>query len=175
MAELIDNGKFEYPQKAGESDSGNATSKPDSLHSEAPDAMSKPISTALWLPVLATFALLSSTTLCTTVQSFGNHDKHVYDLGEELEALSAVLQTFTGATSAITDADALVLKPTLLQCGRACEDLEQRLSECSSHSAVRSLRDWDRLGCSGDDIDEFRRLLAGYKAKIKTALVDANV
>jgi Fungal N-terminal domain of STAND proteins len=139
--------------------------------------MAEPISLASGLLALATFAFRSSITLYNTIQSFQSHPKRVRDLTEELEALSGVLGPLSETVSATTDVDLSTLDLPLLRCGNACKEFEQELLKCSSRSggSRTSFRDWAKLTYMGDDIDGFRRLLAGYKLTICIALTDANL
>jgi hypothetical protein len=139
--------------------------------------MAEPIGLAAGLLALATFAFQSSITLHNTFQSFQSHPKRVRDLIEELEALSGVLGPLSETVSATTDVDLSTLDLPLLRCGNACKEFEQELLKCSSRSggSRTSFRDWAKLRYMGDDIDGFRRLLAGYKLTICIALTDANL
>ena len=105
--------------------------------------MGEPISLASGLLTLATFALQSSVTLYDTIKSFHSHLKRVYDLLEELEALSEVLGPLTEIVNTDTDSDPVTLKLPLLRCGNACKEFERELLKCSSRSSDRrtSFRD----------------------------------
>jgi hypothetical protein len=139
--------------------------------------MAEPIGLAAGLLGLATFAFQSSITLSKTIQSFQSHPKRVRDLMEELEALSGVLGPLSETVSATTDVDLSILDLPLQRCGNACKEFEQELLKSSSRSggSRTSFRDWAKLRYLGDDIDGFRRLLAGYKLTICIALTDANL
>lgn len=139
--------------------------------------MAEPIGLAAGLLGLATFAFQSSITLSNTIKSFQSHPKRVRDLIEELEALSGVLGPLSETVSATTDVDLSTLDLPLLRCGNACKEFEQELLKYSSRSggSRTSFRDWAKLRYMGDDIDGFRRLLAGYKLTICIALTDANL
>jgi hypothetical protein len=139
--------------------------------------MAEPISLASGLLALTTFALQSSIALYKTVQSFQSHPQRVRDLTEELEALTGVLGPLTETISATTDVDLSALDLPLLRCGNACKEFEQEIMKCSSRSlgGRKSFRDWAKLRYMGEDIDSFRRLLAGYKLTINIALTDANL
>ena len=140
-------------------------------------SMAEPIGLASGILTLAIFAFQSSITLYNTVQSFQSHPKRVRDLTEELEALSGVLGPLSETVSATTDVDFSTLDLPLLRCGNAYKEFEQELLKCSSRSggSRTSFRDWAKLRYMGDDIDGFRRLLAGYKSTISIALTDANL
>jgi hypothetical protein len=139
--------------------------------------MAEVIGLASGLLTLASFAFQSSITLYETVKSFNSHPKRVRDLIEELEALIAVLGPLKDmiATPAGTSLPALDLP--LKRCGNACKEFEQQLVKCSLRSGGdrKSFRDWARLRYMSDDIDGFRRLLAGYKLTINIALTDATL
>ncbi|KAL4893405.1 hypothetical protein BDV59DRAFT_193222 [Aspergillus ambiguus] len=139
--------------------------------------MGEPISLASGLLTLATFAFQSSVTLYDTIKSFHFHLKRVCDLLEELEALSEVLGPLTEIVDTETDSDLAALRLPLLRCGNACKYFEKELLKFSPRSSDRrtSFRDWARLRYMGDDIDGFRRLVAGYKLTINVALTDANL
>ena len=139
--------------------------------------MAEPIGIASGLLTLATFAFQSSVNLVQTIQSFQNHPIVVRDLNEELQALSDVLHSLTQTVNATTDVDLSALELPLLRCGTACKDFEEKITKLSSHSRGKgtSFRDWAKLQYMGDNIDGFKRLLAGYKSTIIIALTDANL
>jgi hypothetical protein len=91
--------------------------------------------------------------------------------------LSGVLGPLTDIVNATTDIDLSALDLPLLRCGNACKEFEQEITKCSSRSggSRTSFRDWAKLTYMGEDIDGFRRLLAGYKLTINIALTDANL
>lgn len=144
---------------------------------EVVDAMAEPIGLASGLLTLATFSLQASIALYETVKSFQSHQQRVRDLAEELGALSAILSSLTETVNTITDIDLSILSIPLLRCGNACKEFEQVIKSCSSRStdSRTSFRDWAKLRYMGEDIDGFRRLLAGYKLTISVALTDANL
>lgn len=139
--------------------------------------MAEPIGIASGVVALATFAFQSSTTLFNVVQSYQSHPKRVRDLTEELETLTGVLSALTETLNANTDAKLSSLEYPLLRCGNACGDFVEELKKCSTRSRAgkTSFRDWAKLTYMGEDIDGFRRMLAGYKSTIIIALTDANL
>ncbi|KAM4062385.1 hypothetical protein HRG_011168 [Hirsutella rhossiliensis] len=139
--------------------------------------MAEPVGLASGLLALATFALQSSITLYSTVQSFRDRPKRVRDLIDELEALSGVLGPLTETVSAVHTVDLSALDRPLLRCGHACAEFNQELMKCVSQSGGTrtTFRGWAKLKYMGDDIDGFRRLLSGYKSTITIALTDANL
>ncbi|PKY00323.1 hypothetical protein P168DRAFT_76702 [Aspergillus campestris IBT 28561] len=139
--------------------------------------MAEPIGLASGLLTLSAFAFQSSVALYEMVTSFQSHPKRVRDLIDELEALSGILEPLTETVAATTDIDLSALELPLLRCGKACEEFQQEILKCLSRSSGSrtSFRDWAKLKYMGDDIDAFRRLLAGYKSTINIALTDANL
>lgn len=139
--------------------------------------MAEAISLASGLLALATFAFQSSITLHGTIKSFQSHPKRVRDLIDELETLSGVLGPLSETIKASPGVDLSSLDVPLLRCGNACKEFQDELLKCSSRSDSSrvSFRDWAKLRYMGDDIDSFRRLLAGYKVTITIALTDATL
>jgi len=139
--------------------------------------MAEPISLASGLLALATFAFKSSITLYETIRSFRNYPTDVHDLSGELEDLSRVLNSLSETVTASTDVDFSALHLPLLRCGNACKEFEQKLLKCVSPSGGDrvSFRGWARLKYMGEGIDNFRRMLAGYKSTIVIALNDASL
>lgn len=139
--------------------------------------MAEAIGVASGLLALATFAFHSSITLHGTIHSFQSHPKRVRDLTDELEALSGVLGPLRETLQSSPDIDLSSLDVPLLRCGNACNEFQDELLKCSSRSdnSRVSFRDWAKLRYMGDDIDSFRRLLAGYKLTITIALTDATL
>lgn len=139
--------------------------------------MAEPISLASGLLTLAAFAFKSSISLYETAKSFQSHQQRVRDLVEELSALGAVLSSLTETVNALSDIDFSALKVPLLRCGNACQDYEKEILKYSSRSSSgrTSFRDWAKLRYMGEDIDGFRRSLAGYKLTISIALTDAHL
>jgi hypothetical protein len=140
-------------------------------------AMADPISLSSGLVALVMFALKSSTLLYDTVQSYRSHPKNVRDLEDELEALAGVLRALSETVEQNKATDYTALKLPLFRCGNACNEFDEVIAKCSSHSggSRTSFRDWAKLRYMGDGIDEFRRMLAGYKSTINIALADANL
>ena len=139
--------------------------------------MAEPIGIASGLVALATFAFQSSIALFNSVKSYQSHPKRVRDLTEELETLNGVLGALRETVNANTDTNLASLGYPLLRCGNACKDFEEELKKCSTRSSAgkTSFRDWAKLKYMGEDIDGFRRMLAGYKSTIIIALTDANL
>lgn len=138
--------------------------------------MAEPIGIASGLLALAAFAFQSSTQLYQLFQSFQSHQRVVRELREELEDLNGVLRSLQ-ETAASTDADLTTLKLPLLRCGKACKDFEAMIVRCTANSSGSrtSFRDWAKLKYMGDDIGEFKTMLAGYKSTISIALGNANM
>jgi len=139
--------------------------------------MAETIGLASGVLALATFAFQTTITLHNTVQSFRDHPKRVRDLLEELEALSGVLSPLAEMIANTDDTELSALDRPLLRCGKACDDFTQELLKCASQSGGNKLtfRGWAKLRYMGEDVDGFRRLLAGYKLTINVALTHANL
>ncbi|CAI7626004.1 unnamed protein product [Penicillium pancosmium] len=139
--------------------------------------MAESIGLASGILTLATFAFQCSISLYETVDSFRSHPKRVRDLLDELEALSAVLAPLVDLVKSNSGVDLSFLDLPLLRCGNVCKEFQQEVLQCASrsNSSRTSFRDWARLTYMGDNIDDFRDLLAGYKATINIALTDANL
>jgi hypothetical protein len=101
----------------------------------------------------------------------------VRDLLEELQALNGVLGPLTDTISANAGSSLSALELPLQRCGKCCKEFEQEIIKCSTRSngGRTSFREWAKLRYMGDDIDGFRRLLAGYKSTITIALTDATL
>lgn len=139
--------------------------------------MAEPIGLASGILTLATFALQCSVSLYETVDSFRSHPKRVRDLLGELGALSDVLNGLVDLVQSKSGVDLSALDLPLLRCGSVCKEFQQEVLQCASrsNSSRTSFRDWARLTYMGNNIDDFRDLLAGYKATINIALTDANL
>ena len=138
--------------------------------------MVEPIGLASGLLTLVSFAFEGSISLYETVKSFQSHQQRVRDLMDELSALGATLDSLKETINAASGTDFSALEVPLRRCGNACKDFEKILLKCSSRSSTRtSFRDWAKLKYIGDDVDGFRRSLAGYKLTISIALTDAHL
>ncbi|KAG8627700.1 hypothetical protein KVT40_003573 [Elsinoe batatas] len=143
--------------------------------------------------------------LYNTVESYQSHQQRVRDFLDELEALRAVLEAllqfltsgpqgsdhrteagYDGDENASIDAqcgsemqdhDFSALKLPITRCGDLCTAFEEELLKCTPKSSTgrHSLREWARFRFMGEDVDGFRRGLAGYKLTISIALTDATL
>ncbi|KAJ5884870.1 hypothetical protein N7495_009380 [Penicillium taxi] len=139
--------------------------------------MVEPIGLASGVVALTTFAFQSSIALYKTIKSYQSVPKRVRDLVEELETLKEVLGGL-GETIRISSAATFAgLEHPLLRCGNACRDFENEIQKLSFRSSAgkSSFRDWAKLKYMDEDLDGFRRMLAGYKSTIVVALTDANL
>ena len=126
---------------------------------------------------LSTFAFQASTGLYEIITSFQSHQQRVVDLQEENSALNGVLGSLNRTIASATDLDLSALEIPLKRCGLACEEFKREIQKISSPSGENraTFRGWARLRYMGEDIDGFRRLLAGYKTTINIAIADANL
>lgn len=125
---------------------------------------------------LAAFTFKSSVALYQTVQNIRHHPDTVQDLQHELEALQGALRSITETVGAMAEADFSALNLPLKRCSTACHEFEQKLlsSVSRSGSALEIFRGWAKLRYLGDDVDSFRRMLAGYKSIILIAITDVT-
>jgi Fungal N-terminal domain of STAND proteins len=127
---------------------------------------------------LVTFAFQSSQVLYQTVDSFRSQKREVRELKNELQSLTPVLDSLKQVSSVDkADADFGPLKVPLYQCGIACRDFRILIEGCVSRSEQdrKSFRDWARLKYKGDNIDEFRKMIAAYKSTINLAIGHINL
>jgi len=129
------------------------------------------------LVALTAFAFKSSVALYQTINSFRHHSDTVRDLRDELEALQGALRSLTETVDGGAEADFSALSLPLLRCGNACRDFEDKIlsSASRSDSTLANFRGWAKLRYLGDDVDSFRRMLAGYKSTILIAITDATL
>jgi hypothetical protein len=139
--------------------------------------MAESIGLASAVLTLATFAFQNSVSLYETVKSFSPHPKRVRDLLGELEALSNVLAPLVDLIKSNSTTDLSILNLPLSRCGNVCKEFQQELLRCvfRSNSTQTSFRDWAMMTYMGDDIDDFRHMLAGYKATISIAVADVTL
>ena len=138
--------------------------------------MGDPLSIASGVLALSIFAFNSSVSLYESVQSFQDSGKKIRELRRELEALRNILNSLQQlATKDEVRFEVLCLP--LLRCGQACEEFEEVIAKCTKHStdSKASFRDWAKLRYLGGSIEEFKDLLAGYKATISIAIGNINL
>jgi hypothetical protein len=140
--------------------------------------MAEVIGIASGVVALVTFALQSSQVLYQTVESFRSQKRAVKELKNELKSLTPVLDSLRQvSTAGNDDVDFDPLRVPLYQCGVACRDFGILIETLVSRSEQdrRSFRDWARLKYKGDDIDQFKGMLAAYKSTINIAIGDINL
>jgi hypothetical protein len=119
------------------------------------------------------FALQSGESLYGTVSSFQSDESTIRDLREELESWNEVLKTLRQAATK-RQVDFASLKLALYRCGRACEDLRIVLDKCAEHSSgsLAGFEDWEQVRYMGNNITEFKNVLACYKSTVRIVLDD---
>lgn len=139
--------------------------------------MAEPIGIASGVAALATIAFQAGTTLYNNIQSYQSHQQTVQDLLEENGALNSVLSSISKTIASSTALRLSALEFPLKRCGEVCREFNDEINKLASLSGGRRERfiSWARLRYMGEDIDGFRRLLAGYKIMINVALVDATL
>ncbi|KAL2862699.1 uncharacterized protein BJX67DRAFT_365821 [Aspergillus lucknowensis] len=137
--------------------------------------MGDPLSVASGVVALSGFALQASRSLYRTIEGFRNSKRAARELREEVQALSQTLETLEHVAGEY-EVELSALKLPLLRCGAACKELSDRIEQCVKHSAGSrtSLRDWTRLQYLGEDIANYKNVLANYKATIDIALGGAT-
>ncbi|RMD43588.1 hypothetical protein DV735_g1524, partial [Chaetothyriales sp. CBS 134920] len=138
--------------------------------------MAEPLSVASSVVALTLFAFESSKTLYELFSSFHGHGSKVQRLKEELQVLTAVLDSL--ASTLKSDPTGLdSLKLPLLHCAKACQECEKMVKKCTSRSddSRTSFRDWVKFNFMGKDITSFTALVSGFKSTIMVALGDANL
>lgn len=139
--------------------------------------MAEPISIASGLITLIGVALNSSVALFEIVQSLKHQPSYVRELREELDDLRMVLQSLDETVKLVRSGNWDALSLPVKRCGKICEDFQQEILNCSSHTTNdrTSFRDWARLKYMGGGIREFRESLTRYKSTIAIALNDASL
>ena len=139
--------------------------------------MAEAIGAVSGVAALGTFAFYAGTRLHNTIESYRSHQQRVLDLLEENGALNSVLGSLNRTIASATDLDLSALEIPLARCGKACDEFNREIEKVSSPSGPgrASFRGWARLRYIGEDIDGFRRLLAGYKTTINIAIADATL
>ena len=107
-----------------------------------------------------------------TLREIEDRPSKVAKLMKELAALKVVLETVKGSYEG-NKPHLAILEPPLEGCRDACRTLTKRLIEYGG--ANRKFRNWYKLKYMGEGITEITDLLAGYKATIMIALIDANL
>ncbi|KAL4887803.1 hypothetical protein BDV59DRAFT_206639 [Aspergillus ambiguus] len=133
--------------------------------------MAEPLSVASGLITLAGFAFQASKSLYRTIESFKSVKRAIRELKSDLESLTNALGDLQ-SVAAQNEAEFAALKLPLLRCGKICNEFEETLNKCVTHSdgEKKSFRDWAKLQYRGESIADLRTTLAGYKATINIAL-----
>lgn len=139
--------------------------------------MAEVIGIASGLAGLSTAAFQASKALYQTIKSYQSHQQSVLDLLEENRALSSVLASLGKTITLSSDLDLSDLEFPLERCGQACKEFTEEIEKIASLSKGdrASFRGWAKLRYMGEDIDGFRRLLAGYKTMINIAIANATL
>lgn len=139
--------------------------------------MAEPIGVLSGVAGLATVAFQAGTTLYNNVKSYQSHQQTVLDLLEENGALNSVLHSINKTITSSTALDLSALEFPLQRCGQVCQEFNEEIDKLASVSGGKRgrLLSWAKLRYMGEDIDGFRRLLAGYKMMINIALADATL
>lgn len=126
---------------------------------------------------LATATWQAGTKLWKGIQSQQPQPHGVVVLANENKELNRVLSLLQKRLASSPDDDLSALELPLRRCEYACVNVELEIGKLSSKSRdnlTRSL-DWQRVQYMGENMDDFRDLLAGYRMTISVALADATL
>jgi hypothetical protein len=139
--------------------------------------MTDPLSTGTGVVALVTFAFQTAVGLHTAIRSYHGRDKLIRELKNELQDLTAVLQSLLETVVNHPGINFDALKLPLLRCGKTCKEYRDFIAKCTKHSSPdrQSFRDWVTQQFLKGDITDFRAMLAVYKATINVALATANL
>ncbi|KAL3462747.1 hypothetical protein BJX64DRAFT_258534 [Aspergillus heterothallicus] len=138
--------------------------------------MGDPVSVTSKVVVISSSTLHATTSLYQTIDDFRNSKRAARELGDEVRALSQTLEVLKNAASDY-EAELALLKLPLLQCGVVCKELSNLIDQYVTRSggSKTNLRDWTRVQYLGDDITNYRHVLANYKETIDIALRGATM
>lgn len=123
-------------------------------------------------------ALKASTALHELIRSFRSQDRDARALEAEINDLNVVLESLLEMIANNPNHDFTALELPLQRCGRVCEEYYSVVQKCTQRSSDKSrpsVRDWIAQKYLQGDINNFKEMLAMYKATIKIALADANL
>ncbi|KAL4942945.1 hypothetical protein BDV06DRAFT_191021 [Aspergillus oleicola] len=137
--------------------------------------MADPLSVTSGVIAISGFALQASKLLYQTIDKFRSSKRAARELRDEVEALEQTLNVLEHVVAEY-EVELSVLKSPLFRCGVACNELSDLITRCVKHSDEQrsSLRDWTRLQYLGDDITNYKNVLANYKSTINIALGGAT-
>ncbi|KAL3475088.1 hypothetical protein BJX99DRAFT_165378 [Aspergillus californicus] len=133
--------------------------------------MGDPLPADYGVGALSGFALQASKSLYRTIEGLRNSQRAARELRYEVQTLSQTLEVLQHV-AAEYEVELLVLKLPLLRCGAACKELSDRIAQCVQHSGESKtrLKDWTRLQYLGENITNYKNVLANYKATINIVL-----
>ncbi|KAJ5088693.1 hypothetical protein N7456_012309 [Penicillium angulare] len=126
---------------------------------------------------LAIFAFDTSKTLHDAVTSFKSQRKAIKDLQLDLESLNSILGSVQRLAEDTRDVQKLEpLRQPLNCCLKACQEMNNMLQSCQSHSKGEhdSIRDWLRMKYNEKSFDEMKQQIASYKATLNICLGAIN-
>jgi hypothetical protein len=140
--------------------------------------MADPLSITTGILTVGGFALKSSIGLHKIIRDMRSQNRDARALKAELSDLTEVLSSLLDTISSNPTLDFNALKLPLQRCGNACEEYGKMIARCTKHSADTSrssIRDWITQKYLQGDINDFKAMLASYKATINIALANANM
>ena len=138
--------------------------------------MADPLSVTSGVIAISGFTLQASKLLYQTIDNYRSSKRAARELRDEVEGLQQTLKVLEGVVAEY-EVELSVLKSPLFRCGVACNELSDMISRCVKHSDGQrsSLRDWTKLTYLGDNITNYKNVLANYKATISIALGGATL
>jgi hypothetical protein len=140
--------------------------------------MADPLSITTGILAVGGFALKSSIGLHRIIRDLRSQNRDARALKTELSDLTEVLSSLLDTIASNPGLDFNALKLPLQRCGNACEEYGRIIAQCTKHSTETSrssIRDWITQKYLQGDINDFKAMLASYKATINIALANANI
>ena len=140
--------------------------------------MADPLSLTSAIVGLVPISYQAARALRDTIESFKKHPRQIRDLLNELEDLINILEELESIVHAPEGVHLGLLKAPLRRCNSACKEFQQTLIACKGRNDGGTQSDfsgWLKIQWKGNDINEFKNRLAGYKATIAIAIAGANL
>ncbi|KAL4931237.1 uncharacterized protein BDV17DRAFT_257445 [Aspergillus undulatus] len=137
--------------------------------------MEDPSSTAYGVTALSGLALEASKSLYQTIEGLRKNQRAARELRDEVQALSQSLEVLKNS-AAEYEVELSVLSLPLLRCGAACNELSNQIAQYvkESDGSKSRLEGWTGLQYLGENITNYKNVLANYKATINIALGGAT-
>ena len=130
--------------------------------------MSDPPSTATSSLAAITAAVETTKSLYATVKRFGDRDKTLRRLQDEVGDLANNLESLEQAINA-KESMLIPLQGPVKRCSQICHEFEESIIAFSGKSKA-GFRDWAKMEFMRGGINEFIDIVAGYKSTISVGL-----